>query len=183
MSDRDRTPRESSAKKTRRRKTAKSLVELKKEDAEAKLLAALILEVLAGIRTPSDAAAALGVSVPRYYALEVRALEGLLAGCKRRPRGPQRSAEREIEKLQKDMERLERESSRLLALLRAAQRAVGIPREPRRKADPKDGKQRRRRRPTVRALKAAKVLRSEPEDALVVRAEKRDEEPKGRAAL
>jgi hypothetical protein len=34
---------------------------------EAQRFAAAILEVLAGIRTPTDAAAVLGVSVPRYY--------------------------------------------------------------------------------------------------------------------
>ena len=35
--------------------------------AEAKRVAAAILEVLAGARTPTEAAQALGLSLPRYY--------------------------------------------------------------------------------------------------------------------
>src|SRR5262245_47690243 len=54
---------------------------------EAKRLAASVLEVLAGARTPAQAAAALGLSLPRYYQLEGRALRGLLAGCEPRPKG------------------------------------------------------------------------------------------------
>src|SRR5262245_22521934 len=73
---------------------------------EARLMAAVILEVLAGVRTPTDAAAALGVSLPRYYALEVRALEGLLRACERRPRGRRLTAEREVGKLRREVERL-----------------------------------------------------------------------------
>src|SRR6266446_3622667 len=48
-------------------------------DAAAKRMAAAILEVLAGARTPLDAATALAVSLPRYYQLESRALEGLVS--------------------------------------------------------------------------------------------------------
>ena len=127
---------------------------------EARHMAAAILEVLAGVRTPTDAAGALGVSLPRYYALEVRALEGLLLACERRPRGPRRSAEREVGKLRREMERLQREAARAQALLRAAQRAVGLrpPDTAKPKADP-SGKKRRRRRPTTRALRAVALLR------------------------
>ena len=53
------------------------------DDPEAKRLCATILEVLGGLRTPTDAAGALSLSVPRYYALEARALEGLLRACQR----------------------------------------------------------------------------------------------------
>jgi hypothetical protein len=41
---------------------------------EAQRMAAAILEVLAGVRTPTDAASALGIGVPRYYIYEQRAL-------------------------------------------------------------------------------------------------------------
>jgi len=56
---------------------------------EARRLATLILEVLAGGRTPTEAAQALEISVPRYYQLEGRALRGLVAACEPRPRGRQ----------------------------------------------------------------------------------------------
>jgi len=39
--------------------------------ATAKRLAAAILEVLAGARTPTEAAQTLELSLPRYYQLEV----------------------------------------------------------------------------------------------------------------
>ena len=53
---------------------------------EAQRVAAAILEVLAGVRTPTEAAAAVGLSVPRYYLWEQRALEGLVRACEPRPR-------------------------------------------------------------------------------------------------
>ena len=57
--------------------------------ARRRRLAAVILDVLAGSRTPPQAAEALGVSLPRYYQLEARALGGLVAACESRPRGRQ----------------------------------------------------------------------------------------------
>ena len=45
----------------------------------AKQLAAVVLDVLAGSRTPPQAAETLGVSLPRYYQLEAGALGGLVA--------------------------------------------------------------------------------------------------------
>ena len=54
---------------------------------EAQQLAAVILEVLAGVRTPTQAAAVLGFSVPRYYLWEQRAIEGLARACEPRPKG------------------------------------------------------------------------------------------------
>src|SRR5260370_40572180 len=47
---------------------------------EAKRLAAAILEVLAGARTPTEAAQVLALSLPRYYLLEARALHGIGPG-------------------------------------------------------------------------------------------------------
>src|SRR5262249_7411877 len=58
---------------------------------EARQRAALILEVLAGGRTPVQAAQPLAVSLSRYYLLEEKALHGLLAACEPAPRGPRRT--------------------------------------------------------------------------------------------
>ena len=129
-------------------------------DGEAKRLAAVVLEVLAGGRTPTEAAEVLGVSPPRYYALEQRALDGLLAACRRRQRGRTKTPQRELEKLKGDVRRLERECGRWQALLRAAQRTVGI--APPKPVKPEPGRKRRPKRCRVaRALRAAGALRNE----------------------
>ena len=97
----------------------------KDRGAEAKRLAAAILEVLAGARTPTEAATALNLSVPRYYQIESRALQGLLQACEPKPRGRVRSIKTEVETLSKENQRLQRELTRHQALARAAQRARG----------------------------------------------------------
>jgi hypothetical protein len=126
--------------------------------ADARRVAAAILEVLAGARSPSEAAEAVGVSLARYYAVENRALEGLVEACESRGKGRAPSPEKELGTLRREVEKLKVEGARRQALLRAAQRAVGLSlAEPK---DPKKGK--RRRRPVVRALKAVAVLRSGP---------------------
>ena len=130
------------------------------EDAEARRLCAAILEVLGGARTPTQAAEALGISLPRYYALESRALGGLLEACRKRQRGPARTPEREVSKLKSEVDRLKRECTRSQALLRSTQRTVGLSPPEAPKCTP-GAKRRRRRRPTARALRAAKTL-SEP---------------------
>ncbi len=130
------------------------------DDGEAKRLAAAILEVLAGGRTPTEAAAALGISPPRYYLLEQRALRGLIAACRRRPRGRVKTSEWEAEKLRGEVKRLQRDCGRWQALLRAAQRAVGLAAQPASKPKP-GGKRRPRRSRVARALRAAKALRVE----------------------
>ena len=61
---------------------------------EAKRIAALVLEVLAGTRTPAEAAASLEVSLPRYYQLEGRAFQGLVAACEPLPHGRHSTPER-----------------------------------------------------------------------------------------
>lgn len=127
---------------------------------EARRVAAAVLEVLAGGITPTEAAGALGVSVPRYYQLECRALEGLVTGCEPRARGPGKSPDRALAMLTREHERTKRELARSQALARAAQRAVGLSLiNTRRNAEAKPGK--RRRRPVVRALRAAQRLKAE----------------------
>ena len=131
----------------------------KKGTSDAKRLAAAILEVLGGARLPSDAATALGVSLPRYYQLETRALNGLVGACEPRPMGRVRSVESELVSAQREIAPLKRECSRHQALVRLAQRTVGLaPPQP-----PKPGPKglRRRRKPTVRALKVVDMLKSE----------------------
>ena len=126
---------------------------------EARKVAAAVLEVLAGGITPTEAAGALGVSVPRYYQLECRALEGMVVGCEPRARGPGKSPDRALAMLTREHERTKRELARSQALARAAQRAVGLSVLRAQKAPEKGG--RRRRRPVVRALRAAQRLKAE----------------------
>jgi hypothetical protein len=128
---------------------------------EAKQRAAAILEVLAGTRTPAQAAADLGTSMPRYYLWEQRALQGLVTACEPRPPGRGPNDARRIAELERSVARWERECLRQQALARAMQRAVGLSAPPSGKpAAAAPGKKSRRRRPTVRALRAASALRS-----------------------
>jgi hypothetical protein len=130
----------------------------KDRGVEAKRLAAAILEVLAGARTPTEAATALGLSVPRYYQVETQALRGLLQACEPKPRGRVRSVETEVKTLSKENQRLQRELTRHQALARAAQRAVGL--SPPTPVVTKTGKKPRKRR-VARALSVAERLKQE----------------------
>lgn len=133
---------------------------------QARRQAAAILEVLAGVRRPSEAAQVLGTSLPRYYQLEQRALTGLVSACEPAPRGPRHDHARELAKLEREKQRLQRECDRHQALVRVAQRSLGLTppaakpsgKLPAGTADGAAGKRRRSRRPAVRALKAARAL-------------------------
>jgi hypothetical protein len=127
---------------------------------EAKRLAAVLLDVLAGTRTPLQAAEVLGVSLPRYYQLEDRGLAGLTRACEARPRGRRADAQAEVQSLKNETERLKKELSRYQSLVRLTQRTVGVP-PPAPSA--KAAGRRRKRRPTVRALRRAEQLRAEAE--------------------
>jgi len=127
--------------------------------AETKRLATAILEVLAGVRSPADAAKTLEISLPRYYLMEQRALAGLLAACEPRAKGPPRSVEREIAQLERALASSQRECARQQTLVRAAQRAVGLaPPQPPQATLKNGAKKIRRRRPTARALRAARAI-------------------------
>ena len=93
---------------------------------EAKQRAAAILEVLAGARTPTEAASVLGVALPRYYQLEIRALQGLVAALEPRPKVRQPSPAGRIAQLEKALLESRRETARQRALVRAAERSLGI---------------------------------------------------------
>lgn len=123
---------------------------------EARRAAGVVLEVLAGERSPGEAAEALGISPPAYYLLESRALEGLVHGCEPRPKGRVVTAQSELQALRKQCARLERESARYQALARVAQRTAGVPAK--KKPDSKPAAGRRKRKPAVRALKLAQRL-------------------------
>lgn len=159
-----------SSEKVKRARVARSACGSRQEvvrqaTSDARRRAAAVLEVLAGVRTPTQAAEALGVSLPRYYLLEQRAIGGLVAACEPVPRGPQVNAERRVAALEREIARLTRESGRHQALARVAQRSLGlappaVPRPNGKSAGkaPPSAKSRRRRRPTVRALTLAKEL-------------------------
>jgi hypothetical protein len=125
--------------------------------AGARKLAAVVLEVLAGLRGPREAAAAVELSLPRYYAAELRALHGLLAACEPPPRGRQPAAASEVTALKRRCAELERQCVRQQTLLRLAQRSIGL--SPATPPPSKPSKGQRRRRPRLRALKAIEQLR------------------------
>jgi hypothetical protein len=141
---------------------------------EAQRMAAAILEVLAGVRTPTEAAAALGMGVPRYYLWEQRALAAMVAGCEPRPAGQATSQRHQIAVLQREVARLKQECARQQALVRTTQRTIGLVppvAKPTVKVGEKGagkgaGKQRgkkpRPRRPAVRALNAIATLKAMP---------------------
>ena len=154
----------------RRRRGAYPVLKDAVEDPEAKRLCAIILEVLGGVRTPTDAAGALGVSAPRYYALEARALGGMLKACQRRAKGRKRTAESELERLRRSHAEIERERDRLGALLRASQRAMGLP-----ASKPERSAKKRKRRPQVRALRASKSLKDSAPNTLATSDKRQDD--------
>jgi hypothetical protein len=125
------------------------------------------LEVLAGVLRPSEAARALGTSVPRYYQLERRALVGLVTACEPAPRGPRMNLTRQLAVLERENRRLKRECDRQQALVRMAERSLGLAVPPRVKSLAKgqaeltngSAKRRRQRRASVRALQVARGLR------------------------
>ena len=138
-------------------------LKLDQTTADSRRQAAAILEVLAGVRTPTDAAKALTLSVPAYYKLESRALLSMVNGCQAPPRGRGPSPEAEANKLRKQCHRLQQDLQRYQALARNAQRAVGLgPVVPVPKTDALG---RRNRKPSVRALRVIQSLRSVPEPA------------------
>lgn len=92
----------------------------------ARRLAALLLEAWSGVRSTQSASEAMGVAVTRFYQLEARALQMIVAAMEPRPRGRQRTAESELQKLKAEKQRLLRDVERYQSLYRTAQRALGI---------------------------------------------------------
>jgi hypothetical protein len=135
---------------------------------EARRAAAVVLEVLAGLRKPMEAAKDLGITVTHYYVVETRGLQGLVTALEPVPRGKKPDLKKVLERASREKRRLEAELSRSRTLLRMAQRAIGIPAAsplPRpRKPGQKTGDGRKGpRRPQVRARKAIEAFRKVPE--------------------
>lgn len=139
---------------------------------DAQRRAAVILEVLAGIRTAQEAARVLKIAPNSYYIVERKALSGLVAACEPATRrGPTSSLERQVHQLERALARCQRECQRQAALVRATQRAVGLPVTPEpdaagtngskpkrsRKGKADRGKLRRRRQ-VPRGVRAARAL-------------------------
>jgi hypothetical protein len=144
--------------------------------SDARRLAAVILEVLAGVQTPTSAAQALGIRLPRYYFLEQRALGGLVSACEPRPKGRTVSSDRQIARMERELAVCRRELGRQQALARAAQRVLGLkvtaapavtagksgaPGKGQPASLGSGGKKSRKRKPVVRALRAARVLKAD----------------------
>jgi hypothetical protein len=155
-------------KPTTARKTASGQRLAVPPTSEAQRRAAVILEVLAGLRSAPQAGAALKISVNHYYLLERQALQGLVTACEPRPKGQRVDQQRQLRALEQALERSQRDCQRQAALVRATQRAVGLPAtpppehaagKPRRG---KNGKSAPRRRTTaIRALRMAHRLSQE----------------------
>lgn len=131
---------------------------------EARRSVALILEALGGLRSAPEAADAMGVALARYYVLERRAVQGMVTALEPRKRGRQVSLESQIEKLEREIERLSGEVLRYQTLHRASQRVIGVPRE-----EPAAPSSRRKTKRTARARRkksrAEKILpRVAPEE-------------------
>lgn len=92
----------------------------------ARRQAALLLEVWCGVRTTQAASDAMGVAVTRFYQLEARALQMVVAAMEPRPRGRQKTAESEVVKLKAEIQRLRRDVERFQSLYRTSQRALGV---------------------------------------------------------
>jgi len=123
---------------------------------ESRKHAACVLEVLAGLRSPEQAALALGISLPTYFNLETRALRGLVHGCTPVPPGRTMALLKQVRGLEAKCAALEKQVGRYQALLRNAQRSAGlltVPAQPKAKVPGK-----RRHKPTVRALRPIEVL-------------------------
>jgi len=113
------------------RKSTASLSDLE-ASPQARKHACVLLEVLSGLKGPGEAAEALSISLPRYYVLEARALEGFVKALEPRERGPgPASIESRLAQARKESETLRRELTRTQSMLRLARKAAGLPSEKR----------------------------------------------------
>lgn len=114
---------------TRRVRATKGLargMKVDEVDLAARRRAACVLEVLAGVRSPEEAAMALEVQLGTYFQIEERALRGLLSSCGPQPRGRAPDYAKALEESRRRVGELEREVQRHQALLRSAQRTAGL---------------------------------------------------------
>jgi len=158
-------------------------LELDQIPVDSRRQAAVVLEVLAGLRTPEQAAEALGLTLQTYYNLETRALRGLIHGCTPTPPGRTLMLLKQVRSLEGKSAALQKQVGRYQALLRNAQRSAGLLALPPASTAGKASSAvksstadkssttpggRRKRAPTVRALRAVEALqrdRPAPEPA------------------
>lgn len=144
------------SKKPARTKLLEGDLALDQITGESRKQAAVVLEVLAGLRSCEQAAQALGLSLQTYYNLEARALRGLVHGCTPTPPGRTMMLLKQVKSLEIKSAGLEKQLGRYQALLRNAQRAAGL--SPPTPAAGKSSGGRRKRPPSVRALRAVEAL-------------------------
>ena len=151
------SPQQSVEKRRRRPRDTATAERTADASTAARRGAAAILEVWAGVRTPQQAASALGLSLPRYYQIEQRAVTAVVTSCEPQPRGPGPNLERQIRALERQLATSRRDAARLQTLLRTSQRTLGLAAPPAPAAAGK-GSKRRPKKPTARALKYAAAL-------------------------
>jgi hypothetical protein len=102
----------------------------------------------------------LAISLTRYYIIESRALQGLIAACEPRPRGKVRTPASELAALRRECEQLRRQAERQQALLRVTERSIGLTSAAAPTSSKSENKSRKKRprKPKARALLAAAVL-------------------------
>lgn len=110
----------------RRTKLLAEQMDVAKADEQMRREAACVLEVLAGLRSPEEAAKVIGVSVPTYYNLEAKALKGLLHGCRTESPGRRMALEKRVAEAEQRAAELERQLRRYRSVLRNARRAAQI---------------------------------------------------------
>lgn len=144
-------------------KKQKQEVSVVRGSEEARRVASVILEVVSGERGAYEAAKALGTSPMRYYALEGRALQGMVTALEPRPRGPRRARpEDALRKVEGERDRLTREVGRLQSLLRLVRKGYRLE-EPKAAAKGK-GKRRPKVKTRAREL-VARLRKTEPSDS------------------
>ena len=124
---------------------------------QARKTACVILEVLSGVRSTTEASEVLSVSLPRYYVLETRGIEGLVKALEPKEKGRRsHSPQSRLDAMTHERDRLQTELGRMRSLVRLAQRTVGIPVK---KKKGKEGKKRLRR--TNRTRKVLALLKGD----------------------
>jgi hypothetical protein len=122
----------------------------------------VLLEVLTGLRGPTEGAQVLGVNLTRYYQLETLGLQGIVSAMEPRPRGRRpRPAEERVAALEAELATLRQELCRAHALLRQAQRAIGLSEPAATRAPAKGRKKAKTRRGKPRAVKVIDKLKAE----------------------
>ena len=138
------------ARKTGTRKPPPAGPRALKGTPEARRVAAMLLQVLSGLKSTQEASDELGIALPRYYVLETRALQAMIDALEPRSRGRRKTGEQERQQLRSEIERLQRELLRNQAVHRTTLRALdGL--------DQKSGSNRKKPKAPVSGKKVRRV--------------------------